>query len=140
MLGCGLLPMPFRQFGNVGETGHLTGNSVDSRATLTAYLTQQRQRITSSVEGWLGVTPKVTTQKDSNPSAAPPNNSIIGRLTIPRLKLHSIVREGTGEDTLSLAVGHLRGTAIPGESGNVALQRTIATHCSAPSPLFVRTT
>ena len=50
-----------------------------------------------------------------------PNNGLLGRLEIPRLGLSAIVREGTGEKTLSLAVGHIRGTSLPGQPGNVAV-------------------
>lgn len=45
----------------------------------------------------------------------------LGRLTIPRLKLRAMVREGVGEDTLSLALGHIPDTAMPGQPGNVGL-------------------
>lgn len=49
------------------------------------------------------------------------NKEFVGRLTIPRLHLRAIVREGVGQDTLGLAVGHIPGTAFPGEDGNVAV-------------------
>jgi len=49
------------------------------------------------------------------------NNALIGRLTIPRLGLNTTVREGTGDNILLLAAGHLRGTAFPGGKGNVAV-------------------
>jgi sortase A len=47
--------------------------------------------------------------------------SVIGRLSIPRLRVNVIVREGADEGTLSRAVGHIPGTALPGKLGNVAL-------------------
>src|SRR5579862_2814642 len=47
--------------------------------------------------------------------AAPPAyRAVIGRLEIPRLKLSVMVREGADEGTLSRAVGHIPGTALPG--------------------------
>jgi len=49
------------------------------------------------------------------------DGSIIGRLTIPRLHLRAMVREGVRETTLSLALGHVPSTAVPGEKGNVAI-------------------
>jgi sortase A len=49
------------------------------------------------------------------------HNGLVGRLVIPRLRLRSIVREGVGQDTLGLAVGHVPGTALPGQDGNVAV-------------------
>lgn len=56
------------------------------------------------------------------PSAKPlSEGSIIGRLTIPRLNLSAMVREGDRESTLSLALGHVPNTALPGEPGNVGI-------------------
>ena len=46
---------------------------------------------------------------------------MIGRLEIPRLNLAVMVREGADEGTLSRAVGHIPGTALPGNVGNVGL-------------------
>ncbi|MDR3719319.1 MAG: class D sortase [Bryobacteraceae bacterium] len=54
-------------------------------------------------------------------SAAPVLDGLIGRLEIPRLLLSAIVCEGTGSTTLRRAVGHIPGTALPGQPGNVAL-------------------
>jgi sortase A len=44
--------------------------------------------------------------------------STIGRLTIPKLKLAVLVSEGVDDDTLKRSVGHIPGTALPGEVGN----------------------
>jgi len=57
------------------------------------------------------------------PSSAKPlsDGTVIGRLTIPRLNLSAMVREGVRENTLSLALGHVPGTAMPGQTGNVAV-------------------
>ncbi len=46
---------------------------------------------------------------------------LLGRLRISRLKLAVMVREGAGESTLRRAVGHIPGTALPGNLGNVGL-------------------
>lgn len=46
---------------------------------------------------------------------------MIGRISIPRLDVRAVVEEGVEEGTLSRAVGHLPGTAMPGQPGNVAL-------------------
>ncbi|MBV9768457.1 MAG: class D sortase [Bryobacterales bacterium] len=51
----------------------------------------------------------------------PAARSVIGRLEIPRLEVNVIVREGADEGTLSKAVGHIPGTALPGAIGNVGL-------------------
>ena len=47
--------------------------------------------------------------------------STVGRLEIPRLGISAIVRYGSDARTLSLAVGHIPGTPLPGKSGNVGL-------------------
>jgi sortase A len=44
-----------------------------------------------------------------------------GRLTIPRLGMKVIVREGDDAGTLGLAAGHIPGTAMPGQPGNVGI-------------------
>jgi sortase A len=56
----------------------------------------------------------------SRPSAVK-DGSVVGRLTIPRLNMSAMVREGVGAKTLSLALGHVPSTAVPGEKGNVAV-------------------
>ena len=56
------------------------------------------------------------------PSEKPPlPASLIGRLRIPRLNVVAMVREGADTATLSHAVGHIPGTALPGKAGNVGL-------------------
>ena len=46
---------------------------------------------------------------------------LLGRIEIPRLDLVAIIREGTDDATLAVAVGHVRGTARPGEPGTVVV-------------------
>jgi sortase A len=46
---------------------------------------------------------------------------LIGRIEIPRLGLSAMVMEGTGRTTLRRAVGHIPGTALPGQPGNVGI-------------------
>jgi sortase A len=52
---------------------------------------------------------------------APTRGSAIGRIEIPRLGVSTIIRAGSDARTLSLAVGHIPGTALPGENGNIGL-------------------
>jgi|tagenome__1003787_1003787.scaffolds.fasta_scaffold19547230_1 sortase A len=47
--------------------------------------------------------------------------SVLGRLEIGRIGVAVIVVEGTNGRALRRAVGHIPGTALPGEQGNVAL-------------------
>jgi sortase A len=42
-------------------------------------------------------------------------------LTIPRLHIEVPVIEGTSDLTLNRGVGHIAGTALPGEDGNIAI-------------------
>lgn len=55
------------------------------------------------------------------PRARPATGSAVGRIEIPRLGLSAIVRAGSDARTLRLAVGHIPGTALPGEAGNMGL-------------------
>ncbi len=66
--------------------------------------------------------PQPPSPANAPPVVAPPGpQSVIGRLEIPRLNLAVMVREGADEGTLSRAVGHIPGTALPGNVGNVGL-------------------
>ena len=57
----------------------------------------------------------------SAPARVVAPGSTIGRIEIPRLGVTAIVRAGSDTRTLQLAVGHIPGTAYPGEDGNVGL-------------------
>jgi sortase A len=46
---------------------------------------------------------------------------IVGRVVIPRVGVSAIVREGDDTQVLRRAVGHIPGTALPGQKGNAAL-------------------
>lgn len=46
---------------------------------------------------------------------------VIGEMSIPRLALKTIVVQGESSKILQRAIGHLPGTPLPGEPGNVAL-------------------
>lgn len=50
-----------------------------------------------------------------------PGMTLVARIDIPRLHISDIVAEGTSPRVLRVAVGHLAGTALPGQAGNVAL-------------------
>lgn len=51
---------------------------------------------------------------------AGPNGSILGRIEISSIGLSVMILEGTDGRTLRRGVGHISGTALPGEPGNVA--------------------
>ena len=51
----------------------------------------------------------------------PRDGSVIATLAIPDLKVSSVVVEGVSDRDLSLAPGHIPGTSLPGEEGNVGI-------------------
>jgi sortase A len=55
------------------------------------------------------------------PAALRSQRDLIGRLEIQRLGLSVMVTEGDDHRTLRRAVGHIPGTALPGQNGNIAL-------------------
>jgi sortase A len=59
--------------------------------------------------------------RQSDVKVRPAAGSLVGRIEIPRLKLSAVIFEGTDDGTLDRGVGHLAGTATPGESGNLVL-------------------
>src|SRR5208282_3550945 len=59
--------------------------------------------------------------KVSPPSAAAKEGDVLGRIEIPRLGMMVAILEGTTSKTLRLGVGHIHGTALPGESGNMGI-------------------
>jgi sortase A len=71
------------------------------------------------------VSPSPGNGASSPPGAAvpiqPARGSAIGRIEIPRLGVSAIIRAGSDAKTLQLAVGHIPGTALPGQIGNIGL-------------------
>ena len=101
-------------------------------ATVGAFVSEKKTQL----ERWLGIEedrkaiskpdsaagagPKVSKDRQP-PSQALAVNAVVGRLTIPRLRLTAMVRQGVEEDTLRVALGHIPGTAMPGQIGNVGI-------------------
>ena len=56
-----------------------------------------------------------------SPGIAVSEGSPLGRIEISAVGLVAMILEGTDEGTLRRAVGHIRGTPLPGQRGNVAL-------------------
>ena len=54
-------------------------------------------------------------------AASPGKGGIVGRLEIPRIGLSVMVVEGVEDGDLKHAAGHIPGTALPGEPGNVGI-------------------
>ena len=56
--------------------------------------------------------------KVAAPKPAVKNGDVLGRMDIPRLGVSVAILQGTNARILRLGVGHIEGTALPGESGN----------------------
>jgi sortase A len=52
---------------------------------------------------------------------APGTDGALGKIEIARIGLAAMIMEGTDGRTLRRAVGHIRGTPLPGEPGNAAI-------------------
>jgi len=93
-------------------------------ASVSGYLAEMRKRIAGELRIWFG-TPVTPEQSNFSPATNPPwvidKDGLIGRLVIPRLHLSAIVREGADGRTLRLALGHIPGTSLPGQNGNVGV-------------------
>lgn len=59
------------------------------------------------------------------PIVTPAEHGVVGSLHIPRIGISVMVVEGADEADLRRAVGHIPGTALPWDSGNVGLPRSI---------------
>ncbi len=59
--------------------------------------------------------------RTESPVIAVNEGSPLGRIEISAVGLIAMILEGTDEGTLQRAVGHIRGTPLPGQRGNVAL-------------------
>jgi len=67
---------------------------------------------------------------DTAAISSPPVGSPLGYLSIPRIGMNDdVIVEGVGTDQLRQGPGHYPGTALPGQSGNVA----IGPHTRRPS-------
>jgi len=96
-------------------------------ATIAEYIAENSGKIATDLRAWLGfaATPAPPMPRPHlGPAARQPfltTEPIVGRLTIPRLHLTAMVREGADENTLGLTLGHIPGTALPGQRGNVGV-------------------
>lgn len=55
------------------------------------------------------------------PRSAVKEGDVLGRIEIPRIGLKLAILEGTTAQTLRLGAGHIAGTALPGEPGNIGI-------------------
>lgn len=55
------------------------------------------------------------------PSVRLHQRSLVGSMEIPRIGLTAVIWEGIDDETLERGIGHIPGTAVPGDAGNVGL-------------------
>jgi sortase A len=84
----------------------LLGNAVTALSSARIYQARQARAISAAEHG------------DQSAALDP---AVIGLVEIPRIGVSAVVREGVDSRTLKVAVGHVPGTARPGQRGNVAL-------------------
>ena len=78
------------------------------------------QQIYQSYANWV-FDHRIAQPAKTGPAPIPAEGSVIGRVSIGRLNLSAIVRQGVGEETLREAVGHVPSTALAGQNGNFAI-------------------
>jgi sortase A len=83
------------------------------------YQVNQARRFQQQLES--AKTPVASAVGAVNRRTAGPPGEVLGRIEIPRIGLAAMVMEGTDGRTLRGAVGHIRGTPLPGQQGNVAI-------------------
>jgi sortase A len=94
--------------------GSAAGHQFRQRARLNA--AQRERRVADGAGGTHASPASLTADKDSFA-----RNGLLGAIEIPRLNISSVVEEGVSDSTLWEAVGHIPGTAMPGQNGNSAL-------------------
>ena len=64
----------------------------------------------------------------SAPRSRIQRGKVLGQFEVPRLKLSYVLLEGTDNRTLDKSIGHVEGTGLPGESGNISIAGHRNTH------------
>jgi sortase A len=62
-----------------------------------------------------------TLSRAADPGTLPQDGAVLGELEVPRLGLSVMVVEGVKDGDLNSAAGHIPGTALPGQPGNVGI-------------------
>jgi sortase A len=57
----------------------------------------------------------------AQPSPPVKKGDVLGRMDIPRLGMSIAVLQGTSSRVLRLGIGHIAGTPLPGEAGNIGI-------------------
>lgn len=92
--------------------GYCIFTSIDASLTQTQ-LTRSFEKSRTDVE--------FTAQATDVHKIPRPESRFVGRLEIPKLDVSSVVLEGVGSRTLRVGLGHVPGTSLPGQPGNVVI-------------------
>ena len=84
----------------------------------TGWYTTARIAATREQESLSRELTRLADARGSSPIDTPAAQSRLWRIEVPRIKLSALAREGVDTRTLRGAVGHIPGTALPGERGN----------------------
>jgi sortase A len=60
-------------------------------------------------------------RRQSQPKPPVRKGDVLGRMDIPRLGMSVAVLQGTSSRILRLGIGHIAGTPLPGEAGNIGI-------------------
>jgi sortase A len=85
---------------------------------------QPREKANRATSAEEVVVPETTEPATS--SKAP--GEVLARLEIDRLKMKYVLLEGTDARTLDRSIGHIRNTALPGQTGNIGIAGHRNTH------------
>jgi sortase A len=85
------------------------------------YQTYENWRFESRVKSAPPPVPAAPGHFQRVPHFAVTDGSLFGRIEIPRIGVSVMIVEGVEPHSLKVAVGHVPGTALPGEPGNVAI-------------------
>ena len=88
------------------------------------------QRRTPTASPAAGPRETIVTRRSPATSGAQPRKagSVLGKFEIPRLELSYILLEGTDDRTLDRSIGHIEGTGLPGQTGNIGIAGHRNTH------------
>jgi sortase A len=94
--------------------------TVWTTVTVTASVLRARdeRRLDALVRSDAGLARTSVAQRREAPVKA---GDVLGHIDVPRIGLSAVIVEGDDGLTLSFAAGHIPGTALPGQPGNVAL-------------------
>jgi sortase A len=105
----------------IGGGSLLVGAYALARADAWWYETREAGRLEAALREGAGETDPFHSGRAGRARTLARSGGAWGRLELPRLAVSALIAEGVDQQTLRRAVGHLPGSAFPGEVGDVAL-------------------